>query len=90
MEKDFGIRFTDEVYATKDDVKKALNISSIDSIWEKVTQFRAYYTRQTSLKNIERVPFSVVLPPKLTSKIVKLEKKIKSLINKKFNFIFPK
>lgn len=82
MEKDFGIRFTDEVYATKDDVKKALNISSIDSIWEKVTQFRAYYTRQTSLKNIERVPFSVVLPPKLTSKIVKLEKKLSRLLIK--------
>ena len=32
MEKDFGIRFTDESYATKDEVKKALNISSIDSI----------------------------------------------------------
>ena len=62
MEKDFGIRFTDENYATRDDVKKALNISSIDSIWDKVTQFRAYYTRQTSLKNIERVPFSFVLP----------------------------
>ena len=82
MEKDFGIRFTDENYATRDDVKKALNISSIDSIWDKVTQFRAYYTRQTSLKNIERVPFSFVLPPKLTSKIVSLEKKLSKLLVK--------
>lgn len=82
MEKDFGIRFTDEHYATKDDVKRALNISSIDSIWDKVTQFRAYYTRQTSLKNIERVPFSFVLPPKLTSKIVSLEKKLSKLLIK--------
>ena len=46
MEKDFGLRFTDETYATKDDVKRALNISSIDSIWDKITQFR--YTEKLS------------------------------------------
>ena len=82
MEKDFGIRFTDEVYATKDDVKKAMNISSIDSIWDKIIQFRAYYTRQMDLKNIERVPFNVVLPPKITAKIVSLEKKLSKALVK--------
>ena len=82
MEKDFGIRFTDEIYATKNDVKRALNISSIDSIWDKITQFRAYYTRQTDLKNIERIPFSIVLPPKITSRIVSVEKKLSKLLLK--------
>ena len=82
MEKDFGIRFTDELYATREDIKKALNISSIDSIWDKVSQFRAYYTRQVDLKNIERVPFSIVLPPKISSKIVSLEKKLTKLLIK--------
>lgn len=82
MEKDFGIRFTDELYATRDDVKKALNISSIDSIWDKITQFRAYYTRQIGLKNIERVPFNIVLPPKLTSRIVRIEKRMTRLLIK--------
>ena len=56
MEKDFGLRFTEETYATKDDVKKALNISSIDSIWDKITQFRSFYTKQIELRNIERIP----------------------------------
>ena len=82
MEKNFGIRFTDDMYATKDDVKRALNISSIDSIWEKIKGFRAYYTRQIELNNIERIPFSVVLPPKLTSRIVLLEKKLSKLLIK--------
>ena len=53
MEKDFGLRFTDETYATKDDVKRALNISSIDSIWDKITQFRSYYTKQI-IKNYNK------------------------------------
>ena len=82
MEKNFGIRFTDDMYATKDDVKKALNMSSIDSIWDKVISFRAYYTRQIELNNVERIPFSVVLPPKITSRIVSLEKKLSKLLIK--------
>lgn len=82
MEKDHGIRFTDEFYATKDDVKKALNMSNIDSIWTKVNTYRAYYTKQTGLSNIERVPFNVVLPPKLTNQIVSLEKKLSKVLVK--------
>lgn len=82
MEKDFGLRFTEETYATKDDVKKALNISSIDSIWDKITQFRSFYTKQIELRNIERIPLSIVLPPKLTSKIVNLEKKLSKYLIK--------
>lgn len=82
MEKDHGIRFSDEIYATKDDVKRALNMSSIDSIWEKVTTYRSYYLHQTPLKNVERVPFSVVLPPRLTSNIVSLEKRMSKLLIK--------
>lgn len=82
MEKDFGLRFTDEVYATKDDVKKALNMSSIDSIWDKVMIFRAYYTRQIELQNIERVPFSFVLTPKFNSKVINVEKKLSKLLIK--------
>ena len=82
MEKDHGVRFTDEMYATKDDVKKALNMSNIDSIWNKVNMYRAYYTKQTGLTNIERVPFNVVLPPRLTNLIVGLEKRLSKLLIK--------
>ena len=82
MEKDHGIRFTDEMYATKDDVKRALNMSNIDSIWNKVNVYRSYYTKQTGLTNIERVPFNVVLPPRLTNKIIGLEKRLSKLLVK--------
>ena len=82
MEKDHGIRFTDEMYATKDDVKRALNMSNIDSIWNKVNLYRSYYTKQTGLTNIERVPFNVVLPPKITNRIINLEKRLSKLLIK--------
>ena len=82
MEKDFGIRFTDESYATKDEVKKALNISSIDSIWDKVIQYRTYYTKQLPLRNIEYVPFNIVLPQYLLNKVIKIEKRISSSLVK--------
>ena len=40
---DEGIRFTEEHYATKDDVKKAYNMSMIDSIWDKVLLYRSNF-----------------------------------------------
>ena len=82
MEKDHGVRFTDEMYATKDDVKRALNMSNIDSIWDKVNLYRSYYLKQTSLRNIERVPFCVCLPNSLVSKVVTLEKKLSKILIK--------
>jgi hypothetical protein len=82
MEKDHGVRFSDEMYATKDEVKRALNISNIDSIWEKINVYRSYYMKQTPLRNVERVPFSVVLPPRLQTEVIKLEKKLSKLLIK--------
>ena len=35
MSRDFSTRFTEEVYATKEEVKKAFSMSNIDSIWER-------------------------------------------------------
>ena len=82
MEKDHGVRFTDEMYATKDEVKHALNISNIDSIWEKINNYRSYYLKQTSLRNVERVPFSIVLPPRIMFEVVSIEKKLSKLLIK--------
>ena len=80
MERDFGIRFSDEVYATKDEVKRTLSISNVDSIWEKISQYRSFYKRDLELFSIERKPFSVCLMPSIQSKIISLEKSLVKLM----------
>lgn len=82
MERDFGLRFSDEYYATKDEVKATLNMSSIDNIWDKIIEYRSLYTKMTQLKDIERKNFSVVLVPKISARIISLEKKLTKLFVK--------
>ena len=76
MERDFGIRFSDEIYATKDEVKRTLSISNVDTIWEKISQYRSFYKKDLELFSIERKPFSVCLMPSIQTKINNLEKKL--------------
>ena len=73
---DEGIRFTEEHYATKDDVKKAYNMSMIDSIWDKVLLYRSNFLADTGLINIDHHPFSLTLYRDLTKKISSIERKI--------------
>lgn len=73
---DEGIRFTEEHYATKDDVKKAYNMSMIDSIWDKVLLYRSNFLADTGLINIDHNPFSLTLYRNLTKKISNIERKI--------------
>ena len=73
---DEGIRFTEEHYATKDDVKKAYNMSMIDSIWDKVLLYRSNFLADTGLINIDHHPFSLTLYRNLTKKISNIERKI--------------
>lgn len=82
MERDFGIRFSDEVYASKDEVKKALQISSIDSIWERINQYRSYFKKNLDLVSIERKVFSVCLTSTIQQRVMSLEKKLtKMMVN---------
>lgn len=76
MEKDFGIRFTEDYYATKDEVKKSLNMTSIDSIWDRICEYRSYYTREIGLKNLSSFPYNIVLNNSLLNKFIITEKKM--------------
>lgn len=76
MERDFSIRFSDEIYASKEEVKKSLNITSIDSIWERISNYRSYFKRSLDLPSIEHKTFSVCFTLPLQKRILSLEKRM--------------
>lgn len=76
LERDFAVRFSDEVYASKDEVKRSLNISSIDSIWDRIINYRSYFKKSLELNSIEHKSFSVCLTLPIQKRIVTLEKKL--------------
>lgn len=76
MERDFAVRFSDDKYASIDEVKKALAISSIDSIWTRIQNYRSFYRKTLELFSIENKAFSIVLTTPIQQRIVTIEKKL--------------
>ncbi len=79
MEKNHGIRFSSDAYCTKEEVKLALNMTSVDSIWEEIKIYRSYYLNQLNLRNIEKIPYSLCVTPKLSYTLISLEKRLSKL-----------
>ena len=73
---DLSIRFTDEAYATRLDVMRALNTSLIDSIWRNIEEYRGRFARILSLRDIAKRPFRVIFTPNISDKITGLERKL--------------
>lgn len=60
-----GKRFSDDVYATKEDVKAVYNLDDITSIWNKVLDYRNFYDTEISLKDSESHHYKICLTKKL-------------------------
>lgn len=74
-----GMRFTNEIYATKNEVSKILNISLIDKIWAEICEYRSQFSENLSLKSIDGAKMNVCLCPSVASKMNSLERKINNL-----------
>lgn len=73
---DLPIRFSDETYATKFEVSRALGTSLVDTIWSNILNYRSHFTRVLSLRNIEKNPLNVVLTPSILERCNALERKL--------------
>ena len=71
---DLAIRFTDEMYATKQEVSKALGTSVIDPLWQTIESYRQSFERLLRLQSIDKQPFRLVLTPTLLERLHRLER----------------
>lgn len=74
--KDLAVRFSDEMYATRGDVARALNTSLIDGIWKSIEEYRNNYSSNLMLHSINKTPFYICLMPTLVDRISALERKL--------------
>ncbi len=56
-----AIRFTDEVYASRQMVARELGTNLIDSIWKQILDYRKGSSVSLSLYDVNKVPFSLTL-----------------------------
>lgn len=79
---DLGIRFTNVIYATKNDVIRTMKISIVDNIWKQILEYRSNFNCVLSLEHIDGSHYSTCLAPMIIEKVTSLERKMtRSMVN---------
>jgi hypothetical protein len=68
-----GRRFTDDVYATKEQVQAIYNREDVSSVWDKVLLYRQNFSVMTELKDTQGNPYKISLTRKLLADSYTLE-----------------
>lgn len=68
-----GRQFTDDVYATKEEVKARYNLDNIEDIWNNILFFRSFYDVETELRDVSSWPYKICLTKNLSAKAYKLQ-----------------
>lgn len=66
---DLAIRFTENYYATKQEVSRELKMSLIDNIWSNILSYRSYFNRYLTVKSIEKNALVVCLCSSVSSNV---------------------
>ena len=80
--QDIGIRWSEEKYATKDEVRDAYNMSMIDNIWKQIIDYRRLYTKTLDLHNIDRSPYMIVVTQAIQLKVASVERRLSRILVK--------
>lgn len=71
-----AIRFTDETYASRPEVAKALGTNLIDSIWLQIVSYRRTLKTDLKLLNVYKIPYSICNTASLKEKTHIVEDKL--------------
>ncbi|MBO4682893.1 MAG: hypothetical protein J5618_03445, partial [Bacilli bacterium] len=78
---DLAMRFTENKYATKNEVRKEMKISVIDGVWDKILSYRSLFYHYLSVKGIDRNQLRICLCPTIDNKVNNVEAKLTRLFN---------
>lgn len=84
---DLAIRFTEEKYATKAEVSKELRISSVDTFWNSILQYRENFFHYTKLKTIEKKTLVFCGCPSINGLLNSIDNKLLK-VNRNFSSLF--
>ncbi len=78
---DLAIRFTDDHYATKQDVAKQLGTAVVDALWGTIVQYRSTFARVLPLQAMDKQSLQIVLTPSLLEKSVAFDRKMAKAVS---------
>ena len=78
---DIAVRFTENYYATKNEVSKELKISVIDGVWDKILSYRAPFCHYLTIRSVDKNQLRVCLCPTISSNLNTVEAKLLRVIS---------
>lgn len=79
---DYIRKFSNEIYATKNDVVREMKTPLVDGIWTQILEYRGTFYETLSLTNYDSTRFAICLTPTISKKINAFERKLTSIMNK--------
>ncbi len=78
---DLAIRFTDDHYATKQEVAKQLGTAVVDALWSTILQYRSTFARVLPLQAMDKQPLQMVLTPSILEKSIAFDRKMAKAVS---------
>lgn len=78
---DIAVRFTEERYATKNEVSRELKISVIDGVWDKILSYRAPFCHYLAIRGTDKNQLRVCLCPTISSALNTVEAKLLRIVS---------
>lgn len=78
---DLAIRFTDEHYATKQEVAKTLGTAVVDALWGTILDYRSTFARILPLQAMDKQPLQIVLTPSILEKVMAFDRKMSKAVS---------
>ncbi len=78
---DIAIRFTEDRYATKNEVSRELKISVIDGVWDKILSYRAPFCHYLAIRGTDKNQLRVCLCPTISSNLNTVEAKLLRIVS---------
>ena len=85
---DLAMRFTEDKYATKNEVARELKISSVDTFWANILSYRSHFYHYLPIRTIEKNMFLFCGCPAVNSLVNNVEMKL-IRANREYGLISP-
>ena len=85
---DLAMRFTEDKYATKNEVARELKISSVDTFWANILAYRSNFYHYLTVKTIEKKMLLLCGCPAVNSLVNNVEMKM-IRVNREYGMLLP-
>ena len=85
---DIAMRFTEEKYATKNEVARELKITSVDTFWANILAYRSNFYHYLTIRSIEKKMFLLCGCPAINSLVNNVEMKM-IRVNREYGMLPP-